>query len=58
MPYFNKIIMQYLVVCGLFDVPINISDYLVLFVERLLNAVERSWRRGHDITEALSQNFP
>lgn len=50
--------MQYLVVCGLFDDTVNISDYLALFAEWLLNELEKSWRRDRDLTEALSQNFP
>jgi hypothetical protein len=63
MTYSNNIysaacIMQYLVVCGLFDNLVNISDYLALFVEWLLNELERSWRRGRDLTDALSRNFP
>ena len=63
MNFFNRIysdacIMQYLVVCGLFDDPVNISDYLGLFVEWFLNELERSWWHGRDLTEALSWNFP
>jgi len=50
--------MQHLVVWGLFDDPVKISDYLALFVKWLLNELERSWRCGRDLTEALSRNFP
>ena len=50
--------MQYLVVCGLFDDPVNISDYLALFVEWFLNELERSCRHGRDLTEALPRDFP
>jgi len=51
-------IMQYLVVCGLYDDHVNTSDYLVLFVEWFFNELERTYRRGRDVTGALLRNFP